>query len=136
MEYTAAPVPALSSTVHDGRRNRRLGLRGEDIAADYLTELGYRLLDRNWRCGRLGELDLVLLDGDVLVAAEVKTRGGLGYGHPLEAITAVKVRRLHRLLVSWMRERRPRSRRLRIDAVGIVLPPSGDTTIVHLKGVS
>ena len=43
------------------------------------------VLDRNWRCD-LGEIDLVLRDGDVLVVCEVKTRSSAAYGHPLEAV--------------------------------------------------
>ena len=43
------------------------------------------LVDRNWRCD-LGEVDLVLRDGDDLVFCEVKTRSSAAYGHPLEAV--------------------------------------------------
>ena len=59
---------------------RALGAYGEELAARLLTgECGMLLLDRNWRCSE-GELDLVLRDGDVLVACEVKTRRGQGSG--------------------------------------------------------
>ena len=51
------------------------------------TDAGLRVLDRNWRC-REGELDIVARDGDALVFCEVKTRRGVGYGHPVEAVTA------------------------------------------------
>src|SRR5699024_7054552 len=107
-------------TIHNAEHNRTLGARGEALAATHLEGLGYQILDRNWRYRRLGELDIIARDRDVIVAVEVKTRSGLGYGHPLEAITAAKAARLRRLLLAWVREHRPRSR-LRIDAIGIVL---------------
>ena len=52
---------------------RGLGDYGERMAARYLSEHGLHVLDRNWRC-ELGEIDLVLRDGPVLVVCEVKTR--------------------------------------------------------------
>lgn len=54
-------------------RHNELGKKGEDRAADYLTERGYVILDRNWRMGHL-ELDIVCRKDNLLVIAEVKTR--------------------------------------------------------------
>ncbi|MBP1325488.1 putative endonuclease [Leucobacter exalbidus] len=103
---SAQPVAAPHSAPHSAPRsashNRTVGARGEAIAAAYLEGLGYRILDRNWY-SRYGELDLVAVDGETLVAVEVKTRTGLGYGHPLQAITDRKAARLRRLLVEWCR---------------------------------
>ena len=62
-----------------------LGRRGEEIAADYLRGAGLVIVERNWRC-TLGEIDIVALDAADTVFVEVKTRAGLGYGHPLESI--------------------------------------------------
>ena len=73
-----------------------LGRYGEDVAARRLVEAGMVVLDRNWRCAE-GEIDLVLRDGDVLVVCEVKTRSGVGYGSPHEAVTPAKLERLGRL---------------------------------------
>jgi len=117
-------------------RNRELGARGEALAAAYLEGLGYQLLDRNWRSGREGELDLVARDGEEIVAVEVKTRSGTTAGHPLESITARKAQRLRRLLLSWVRERHPRAPGLRIDAVGIVMRSGEDPRIHHLRGIA
>ncbi len=126
-------------TVHDRARpiphNRALGARGEALAAAYLESHGYRILDRNWR-NRSGELDLVAQDRAMLVAIEVKTRSGDGYGNPLEAITARKMARLRRLLLDWAREHDARGGGLRVDAVGITIRPGGAPRIDHLRGIS
>lgn len=116
--------------------NRALGARGEELAVEYLQGIGCRLLDRNWRSGRRGELDLVVREGGAVVAVEVKTRSGLGYGTPLEAVTAQKIERLRHLLHTWVREHRTRYAALRVDAIGIVLRPQEEPLIDHVRGIS
>ncbi|MCW2288123.1 putative endonuclease [Leucobacter luti] len=123
-------APALEAS-----KQLTLGARGEAVAADFLATLGYRILDRNWH-SRYGELDLVVRDGDALVAVEVKTRGGEKFGDPLTAITARKVGRLRRLLFEWVRTHQERSKELRIDAVGITILPGQQPQVDHLRGIS
>ncbi|HEX7123794.1 MAG TPA: YraN family protein, partial [Gemmatimonadaceae bacterium] len=77
-------------------RRRRIGDRGERIAEGYLTERGFEILERNWR-GERGELDLVAMDGGVLVMVEVKTRRGAAMGAAEEAVGPAKADRLLRL---------------------------------------
>ena len=113
-----------------------LGAYGEDVAARYLVQAGMVLLDRNWRCPE-GEIDLVLRDGDTLVVAEVKTRSGVAFGHPFEALTAAKLARLRRLANAW-RVAHPehgRLRRIRIDAVAVLAPRDAPASVEHLSGV-
>lgn len=115
---------------------RSLGAHGEDLAADYLRGCGLSVLARNWRSGRSGELDLVVRDGACIVAVEVKTRSGTGYGSPFDAITLRKAERLRRLLYAWVREARPACDQLRIDAVGITILPGEAPRIEHLRGIA
>lgn len=115
--------------------NHTLGARGEAIAGEYLEGIGCRILDRNWR-NRYGELDLVVSDHGVVVAVEVKTRSGDGYGNPLEAITSRKAARLRRLLLDWVRAHAPSASGLRIDAIGIILRSGAAPHIDHLRGIS
>lgn len=113
-----------------------LGTRGERIAERALTDGGLEVLDRNWRCPH-GEIDLVLRDGDTLVIAEVKTRSGLAFGHPFEALTPAKLARLRRLANAW-RVAHPEHdglRRLRIDAVAVLAPRDAPAIVEHLSGV-
>ena len=83
-------------------QNRLTGGNGEDQAAAWYLANGYEILDRNWRSGRLGEIDIVARKSRELVVSEVKTRTSVIYGHPAEAITAAKQTRLRRLGASYL----------------------------------
>jgi putative endonuclease len=111
-----------------------LGQRGERLAESFLTRAGLVILDRNWRCAQ-GEIDLVARDGDELVFVEVKTRSSTAFGHPLEAITAPKLARLRRLAAAWCAEHEARAAAIRVDAVAIVAPRSGEPVIEHLRRI-
>lgn len=114
-----------------------VGAQGEDAAVALLIEQGLQIVDRNWRC-REGELDVVAWDprGRVLVVCEVKCRTGLGYGDPLEAITAAKLRRLRRLAGLWLAEHpTDRVAAVRLDAVGVLWPRGRRPTLRHLQGL-
>jgi putative endonuclease len=111
-----------------------LGRLGEQLAAEYLQQAGMRILDRNWRCAE-GELDIVAAERRVLVACEVKTRSGLGFGSPLEAISRRKQARLRRLAISWIRAHGVLFDEARIDVIGLVRDRAGHFTIEHVRGV-
>lgn len=111
-----------------------LGRSGEALAAGYLEAQGMRIVDRNWRC-RGGEIDIVAVDGDVLVIAEVKTRKSLAYGHPFEAVDADKLARLHRLGAAWCRHHELRMPLRRVDVIAVLDDGTGDPAVEHLKGV-
>ena len=111
-----------------------LGLQGEQVAARFLTEAGLTVLGRNWRC-RDGEIDIVALDGRTLVICEVKTRSGVRFGTPLEAVTRPKARRLRRLAVAWVRAHGLVFDQIRIDVVGVLRAASGEFSVEHMRGV-
>jgi putative endonuclease len=115
-------------------RKDELGKRGEEWAADYLVRDGYAVIERNWRCSG-GEVDLIVGRGDEVVFVEVKTRSGLDFGHPFEAITVAKLARLRRLAVAWCEQSELRPGRIRIDVIGVVAPAGTDPVIEHLTGV-
>ena len=113
-----------------------LGRRGEDLAAVYLEAQGLTVVERNWRCAQ-GEIDLVVFDEieDEWVFVEVKTRSGVRYGHPLEAVTREKLARLRRLALAWCAEHPGSHNRARIDVVAIIAPRTGVVEIEHLERV-
>jgi putative endonuclease len=115
-------------------RKRLLGQRGETLAARHLTQRGLVLIDRNWRC-EFGEIDLVLRDGQVLVICEVKTRTSTAYGSPLEAVDQTKADRLKRLAFRWLREHDCHPSDVRVDVVGVLVPPGRPVEIEHVAGI-
>jgi putative endonuclease len=117
-----------------GDRNRSVGAYGESVAARRLVEDGMVLVDRNWRCDA-GEIDLVLREGEVLVFCEVKTRRGVAFGHPLEAVGRDKAERLGVLAGRWMHEHDVSARGVRIDLVGVLLQERGAPQVTHVRGV-
>lgn len=116
-------------------RNQRLGAYGERVAARHLAEAGMTVVDRNWRC-ELGELDLVLREGDLLVCCEVKTRSGEVGGHPLEAVAPPKAERLRLLALRWAEDHGLRDAEVRIDLVGVLATGRGAATVQHVRGVA
>jgi putative endonuclease len=117
------------------RTTQAVGRYGERVAVDRLERSGFLVLDRNWRC-RYGELDVVALDGDCLVAVEVKTRRSLACGHPFEAVTPVKAARLRRLVARWLAEHDQHYPSVRVDVVAVLRPRSGPAVVEHLRGVA
>jgi len=116
------------------RPSDELGRYGEDLAAQHLAAQGMQVLERNWRC-REGELDLVALDGRALVFVEVKTRSGVAFGEPAEAVGPVKARRIRGLACRWLLDHRPPGDHdLRFDVISVVRRRGFAPELVHLKG--
>jgi putative endonuclease len=112
---------------------KQLGQWGENLAAAFLIKKGYQLLAKNWRT-RFGEVDLVMRQGETNVFVEVKTRRGLGFGYPEDALSAAKLEKLecacedylasHNLANDW-----------RLDCLAIIGDPHlGIKDIQHIEG--
>ena len=100
------------------------GGAGEDAALAAYTRRGYRLIARNWRC-RIGELDLVLARGDILVFCEVKTRRGSAFGGGYEAVTGRKRAKVRSVAEAFLQESGARPRAIRFDVASVALRPAG-----------
>ncbi|HUH12847.1 MAG TPA: YraN family protein [Longimicrobiales bacterium] len=99
-------------------RTHELGRDGEALAARYLEDRGWRILARNFRSGHK-EIDLVARRGHTVAFVEVKTRSGGRWGHPLEAVNALKRREIERVALRWMQLRGRDGDLYRFDAVAI-----------------
>ncbi|WP_139492900.1 YraN family protein [Brevibacillus dissolubilis] len=109
-----------------------LGQQGEELAAAFITDLGYRIVGRNVRF-REGELDLVALDGQTLVFIEVRTRSSTQFGTPLESITRRKQQKLRQLALLFLAEHDGGAYLFRFDVISVQY--KGEYTspeIIHL----
>ncbi len=112
--------------------NLALGAQGEELAAQFLQGAGMRIVERNWRC-RYGELDLIVTDDETTAFVEVKTRSGLGFGTPAEAVTFTKQQRIRRLALLWLAEQQGPWLRIRFDVVSVLLLPGKPPQIEHVR---
>lgn len=114
---------------------RATGATGEDLAVAYLLKQGFRLVERNWRCG-MGELDVIARDGSTLVFVEVRTRRGNAHGSAEESITLSKQRRLQRLAEGYLQQLELKGKAWpgawRIDVVAILLHAGGLASVNHI----
>jgi putative endonuclease len=112
---------------------RSLGQRGEDAAAKFLRKLGYIIVARGHR-DRIGEIDLVAVDGRTVVFIEVKTRTSQDAGHPAEAVDDDKQRRLTRLALAYLKRYDLLECSARFDIVAITWPDlKSKPKIEHFK---
>ena len=114
---------------------RRVGDSGERVAADYLVAHGYRIIATNVR-RREGEIDLVTLDGDTLVFAEVKLRRSKVNGEAIESLTATKQRRMAALAAAYGAEHPELPALQRIDLIAIAIDVGADGApmrVQHIK---
>jgi putative endonuclease len=74
-------------------RHKKLGEKGEQLATDWFSQKGYRILHRNWRFSHY-EIDLIAEKEDRIHFIEVKTRSNNVFGFPEESVTPKKIRRL------------------------------------------
>ena len=110
-----------------------LGNRGERVAARHLRKAGFRILARQY-ANRFGEIDLIALDGDCVVFAEVKTRRTDSAGTPLEAVTYEKQKKLTRTALAWLKRHGLLEQAARFDVVSIVWPAdSNRPQIQHIR---
>ena len=106
-------------------RRRAFGNAGERYAASRLAAQGWTIVDRNWR-GSCGEIDLVALDGEVLVVVEVKTRHGAARGAAEEAVGPAKAARLLALGEEYLAAHPEHLERYwRVDILAITVGPDG-----------
>ena len=108
-----------------------LGRRGEDLAVAFLEELGYHVLDRNYRFERR-EVDVVCFApaeddrlGGEIVFVEVKTRSGDVFGRPEEAVGHEKQERVIEAARAYLYEKKLEGASCRFDVVSVMTGPSG-----------
>lgn len=108
------------------------GRSGEELAAHYLTALGYRIIARNYRSS-CGEVDIIARDQGVLVFIEVKTRRGVGFGAPAESVTFRKRQQISKTALSYLGQQNLFDSPARFDVVSVWLLPGAESRIEVIK---
>ncbi len=113
---------------------KSLGQRGEDAAARHLKRSGCKILVRSLD-SRLGEIDIIALDGRTIVFVEVKTRASADAGHPTEAVDAAKQQRITQAALGYLKSHRLLEHTARFDVIAITWPANATapTAIEHFK---
>jgi putative endonuclease len=114
-------------------RHLKTGQAGEELAAAFLAEKGFRIVDRNFRCAS-GEIDIVCEDGKTLVFVEVKTRSRATRGEPGEAVGPAKKARLVKAASLYLSRRKAWDRPCRFDLVGVLFL-DGETLVEHWEDI-
>ena len=125
--FSKAP-PTLTAT-----GNKGTGVLGEEVAAHFIIEHGYRIVERNFRC-KGGEVDIIARDpvDKSLVFIEVKARRGLTYGVPQLAVTPFKQRQISKAALTWLSKNRLHDTNARFDVIAILLSGDGLHKIEHI----
>ena len=95
------------------------GLAGEELAAAFLSQNGYAILEKNWQFGR-EEIDIIARKDNILVVVEVKTRSGSFFGEPEEFVNRQKQRNLIKAANAYI-EKNSLELEVRFDIIGIIL---------------
>lgn len=114
---------------YNKKQNKKTGNLGEDEAAKYLEEKGYKIVERNLELP-FGEIDILAKDKRTIVIVEVKTVRGSGFGLAQELVRFKKQKKLI-LLASALEQKYPKST-IRIDVIGVEMK-SGEPKITHLE---
>ena len=114
--------------------NRVKGAQGELIAAQYLVDKGYQVLEKNWHYSTNAEIDIIAKDGAQYVFVEVKTRSSCNYGHPFEAINYTKIKRIEMAGLAYLNEINDSKADFRVDVVAVINPKNPQ--IEHITGLS
>lgn len=105
--------------------DRQLGMRGEEVAAQYIrSQKHYKILCKNYR-SRLGEIDLIAQDGSVIVFIEVKTRNSRQYGQPAEAVEKHKQHKITLTAKSYLSRYGLWHTPCRFDVIEVMLSSAG-----------
>jgi putative endonuclease len=108
-----------------------LGKKGEELAAEFLSEKGYEILETNW--SQIGsEIDIIARMEKTLVVVEVKTRKGNYFGEPEAFVNKTKQKNLIKGAGAYV-QKYNLDLEVRFDIVSVIHPPSGEFKIQHIE---
>ncbi len=111
---------------------KKIGDRGEDIAAAYLESKDWLIIDRNYAFEK-AEVDIVATDRNYIIFVEVKTRSGTYFGRPEEFVTPAKEANIKKAAEAWIYERKMETAVIRFDIISIVQNGNEAPEITHFE---
>jgi putative endonuclease len=105
-----------------------LGKRGEIVAANFLAQNGYKILEQNYRC-EIGEIDVIAEKDGRILFVEVKTRSSEHYGLPQESVHEIKQRKISRSAEWYLKEKRFETKPVGFEVIAVQWKEGGDPEI-------
>lgn len=116
------------------QKNSSKGKVGEIFAVNFLVKQGFKIIEKNWRFSRMGEIDIIAEDKNTLVFVEVKARSSNLYGNPLESVDEKKFNKIKKLAEIYLNQNSNKNYDgVRFDLIGILLKEKPEIT--YFKGV-
>jgi putative endonuclease len=112
-------------------KHSKIGIKGEQLAEEFLLKKGYTIINKNWRYGKK-EVDIIAHKDDILAIVEVKTRSGMAFGYPEESVNARKQQHLRDAAQAFA-DQHPHYRNIRFDIISISLARGQVTEIIHFE---
>ena len=100
-------------------KNLSFGKAAENAAAEFLKSRGYKILERNYK-NKLGEIDIIAKQDEVICFLEVKARHSLGQGAPQEAVSISKQRQISKVAVSYLKSHNLLDHLARFDVLALL----------------
>ena len=113
--------------------NKDIGAMGENISENYLKNSGYRILDRNFKC-KCGEIDIIAIHKNYICFIEVKTRYGIKFGTPGEAVNFSKQKKIYKTAQMYILRKNIVDWDFRFDVIEVIVNIYNDNfSINHIK---
>ncbi len=114
--------------------NKEKGMKAEQLAASFLANKGYRIVAKNYRFSRMGEIDLICLKRNIVIVVEVKFRSTFMTGRPEDAMTLKKCGQLRKLANIFVHREGYQKYRVRFDVITIVAQDfNKECEIIHYR---
>lgn len=99
-------------------RQQKFGRRAESIAVRLLKKAGYKIITQNYRT-RIGEIDIIAKEGPTIVFVEVKARRSARFGHPKQAVTYAKQRKISMVALEYLKSTDQIKSKARFDVIAV-----------------
>ncbi|MFA6308132.1 MAG: YraN family protein [Clostridia bacterium] len=111
--------------------NISFGKYGEELASEYIKANGYLIIERNFRAGKIGEIDIIAKKDEFICFIEVKTRKGTYFGMPSEAVNWKKQTNIKRVAQMFLKLNRMEDFNIRFDIIE-VLKKESETAYIDI----